>query len=75
VVPFLFLWKSEEFLMADKPTYEQLEQRVKELEKESVRQQAEELKAPSPESSYTKMESTCSSTTDLHKSMVMNLKN
>jgi PAS domain S-box-containing protein len=43
VVPFLFLWNSEELLMADKPTYEELEQRVKELEKKSVRRQAERV--------------------------------
>jgi PAS domain S-box-containing protein len=42
VVPLLFLWKSEELLMADKPTCEELEQRVKELEKESLCQQAEQ---------------------------------
>jgi PAS domain S-box-containing protein len=57
VVPFLFLWKSEELLMADKPTYEELEQRVKELEKKSVRQQAEEALRESEDKYKTLIES------------------
>jgi len=33
---FSFSWKPEDFLIAIKPTYEELEQRIKELEKEAV---------------------------------------
>jgi PAS domain S-box-containing protein len=43
--------------MADKPTYEQLEQRVKELEKRSVRQQAEQALRESEEKYKTLIES------------------
>ena len=35
---FCFLRHLEDFLMVGKPTYEELEQRVKELEKESAAQ-------------------------------------
>ena len=39
-----FVFQLEEVLMADKPTYEELEQRVKELEKEAVeRKRAEDV--------------------------------
>ncbi len=38
---FLFLWHLGDFLMAKKPTYEKLEQRVRELEEETIRRKDE----------------------------------